>query len=127
MRRFSRPLLIAASFAAVSVLAGCGGGGGGGGGKTVEANDGKVTIEAHDIHFDIGKINATSGPLEVTLLEEGNQQHTFVIRNVDGKLAVTPSEKSASGVFDLKPGEYEFYCDIPGHEGQGMKGTLVVK
>jgi plastocyanin len=28
---------------------------------------------------------------------------------------------------NLKPGTYEFYCSVPGHEQGGMKGTLVVK
>jgi uncharacterized cupredoxin-like copper-binding protein len=28
---------------------------------------------------------------------------------------------------DLKPGEYEFYCDILGHRQQGMEGTLTVE
>ena len=27
---------------------------------------------------------------------------------------------------DLKPGKYEFYCSVPGHEQAGMKGTLTV-
>jgi plastocyanin len=26
----------------------------------------------------------------------------------------------------LKPGKYEFYCTVPGHEAAGMKGTLIV-
>jgi uncharacterized cupredoxin-like copper-binding protein len=28
---------------------------------------------------------------------------------------------------DLKPGRYEFYCPVDGHEDQGMKGTLTVR
>jgi mono/diheme cytochrome c family protein len=28
---------------------------------------------------------------------------------------------------NLKPGTYEFYCSVPGHEAGGMKGTLTVK
>ena len=28
---------------------------------------------------------------------------------------------------DLKPGKYEFYCSVPGHEQAGMKDTLTVK
>jgi uncharacterized cupredoxin-like copper-binding protein len=27
---------------------------------------------------------------------------------------------------NLKPGTYEFYCSVPGHEQAGMKGTLTV-
>jgi uncharacterized cupredoxin-like copper-binding protein len=28
---------------------------------------------------------------------------------------------------NLKPGTYEFYCPVPGHEQAGMKGTLTVQ
>jgi uncharacterized cupredoxin-like copper-binding protein len=28
---------------------------------------------------------------------------------------------------DLKAGTYIFYCQVPGHEQAGMKGTLTVK
>lgn len=26
-----------------------------------------------------------------------------------------------------EPGEYEFYCDVPGHESRGEKGKIIVK
>jgi len=28
---------------------------------------------------------------------------------------------------DLKPGTYEFYCPVGGHEAAGMKGALTVE
>ena len=87
----------------------------------------RFPVQAQDVKFDVGTINAEAGELEVTLLEKGKQQHTFVIRGHEGKLAVTPSDETDSGSFELEPGEYEYYCDVPGHEAQGMKGTLVVK
>jgi uncharacterized cupredoxin-like copper-binding protein len=34
---------------------------------------------------------------------------------------------TSSVTAELKPGEYEFYCPVPGHEEGGMKGTLTVK
>ena len=32
-----------------------------------------------------------------------------------------------TGTYPLEAGEYDFFCDIPGHRGQGMEGTIVVK
>jgi uncharacterized cupredoxin-like copper-binding protein len=26
-----------------------------------------------------------------------------------------------------EPGEYEFYCDVPGHEARGEVGTMIVE
>jgi len=39
----------------------------------------------------------------------------------------TISESSESATVDLKPGEYTFYCSVPGHRQAGMEGTLTVK
>ena len=81
--------------------------------------------------FDVDSILTAPGALEVTLVEEGNLEHTFVVEDADGepldpKLAVN-GEPEDTGSFDLTAGEYEFYCDIPGHRGQGMEGTITVE
>lgn len=110
-----------------AVLSGCGGGDDGGGGRTVSVTSGKVAVEARDIAFDITRIETPAGPLEITLDERGALAHTLVIDGVaDFKLAVD-GDPSDSATVDLEAGEYTYYCDIPGHRGQGMEGTIVVE
>jgi plastocyanin len=46
-------------------------------------------------------------------------------KDLGGTKIVTGASTSAT--VDLKPGNYTFFCSVPGHEQAGMKGTLVVK
>jgi uncharacterized cupredoxin-like copper-binding protein len=43
---------------------------------------------------------------------------------VKGK--VVPKGGTSTVTAKLKPGKYEFYCTVPGHEAAGMKGTLTI-
>jgi plastocyanin len=105
-------------------LAACGGGGGKSE-PTKTATGGKITIDAFDIHFDIGTIKTAPGPLTVTLVNKGAIQHTFKIEGTDVTLKADGG-KTATGTVDLKKGTYDFECTVPGHAAQGMKGTVVV-
>jgi nitrite reductase (NO-forming) len=125
-------LVLAAALGCTLLLGACGGGGGGSDKKTITASNGKASVEAHDIFFNVKQIDATPGQLDVTLEEKGSLDHTFVVQDSDGKdvgkkLAVSGGKGSQSGTFDLTPGTYTFFCDIPGHRGQGMEGKIVVK
>jgi plastocyanin len=132
-RPFSPAVLVVAAALGFTLLLGaCGGGGGGGDKKTITASNGKAAVEAHDIFFNVKQINANAGKLDVTLEEKGSLDHTFVVQDRDDKdvgdrLAVSPGKGSQSGSYDLTPGTYTFFCDIPGHRGQGMEGKIVVK
>jgi plastocyanin len=37
------------------------------------------------------------------------------------------AEGSESATVNFKPGEYKFYCSVPGHRQGGMEGTLTVE
>jgi len=91
--------------------------------KTV--TDGKITIDAFDIHFDVGTIKTTAGPLQVTFTNKGALQHTFTIEGTDLDLKAN-SGKTDTGTVTLAKGTYKYECTVAGHAQQGMKGEIEV-
>ena len=77
----------------------------------------------HD--FTIDKIDAD---VHISYLGgTGQHEHQESARDADVHFALT---EPASGVVHLKihePGEYVFYCSVPGHREGGMEGTLIVQ
>jgi plastocyanin len=111
---------------AAAALGACGGGSSGGSsGATKTAAGGSVSVVATDTKFDVGKIEASTGSLTVTLENHGALQHTFKIDHTTLLLKASPG-KSATGSVTLAKGTYDFECTIPGHKALGMKGTVVV-
>jgi plastocyanin len=92
---------------------------------TVTAKNGEVTVEAFDIHFNVGEIKTAPGPLKVTLDNKGGIEHDFAIKGTPLHLKADGG-KSDTGTVTLEKGTYTFECTVPGHAGQGMKGTVVV-
>jgi plastocyanin len=77
----------------------------------------EVTIEAGEtlLHFE----NRQSAP------------HDLDLEDADGKL-IADMETIGNGYADvpirnLEPGEYTFYCSVPGHREAGMEGTVTVE
>jgi plastocyanin len=126
-RRKSRRVSFAAVLAFGLLLGACGGGGGSGSGSTKTATGGKIDVNASDpFNFDVKTINASAGPLTVTLHEKGGQMHTFTISSEKFEITVTPSHPEASGTVTLKAGTYDFKCSYDGHAAAGMVGKIVV-
>ena len=91
--------------------------------KTV--TNGKITIDAFDIHFDVGTIKTTAGPLQVTFNNKGALQHTFTIESTKLDLKANAGG-TASGSVTLEKGTYQYECTVAGHAKQGMKGEIEV-
>ncbi|WP_217923403.1 plastocyanin/azurin family copper-binding protein [Miltoncostaea oceani] len=75
-------------------------------------------------------LSTTAGPVTITLRNESPVPHNIAVRG--GSVDTEPSETIQGGettelTVDLPPGEYEYYCEVPGHEQAGMKGTLTVE
>ena len=91
--------------------------------KTV--TDGKITVDAFDIHFDVGTIKTTAGPLDVTFTNKGALEHTFKIEGTDLDLKANAG-KTDTGTVTLEKGTYKYECTVAGHAQQGMKGEIEV-
>jgi uncharacterized cupredoxin-like copper-binding protein len=70
----------------------------------LEAKEGSVTIDFHNLEA---------------------VPHDFTIDDLDVKTVIDPNADT-SVTFDAPPGVYTFYCSIPGHRDAGMEGTLTV-
>ena|SRR3712207_462096 len=79
--------------------------------------------------FTVDQLDAKAGSVTITMDNPSELPHAVAIKG-DGldESGETVEKGGVSKVTaELKPGEYEFYCPVPGHEEGGMKGTLTVK
>jgi mono/diheme cytochrome c family protein len=100
--------------------------------KPVVAQNGTLTIDADPsgaLSFTAVNAEAPAGPIELVMENQAPIQHNIAVRDgsVDEKGPVVGSGGTSRVKATLKPGKYEFYCSVPGHEAGGMKGTLTVK
>lgn len=74
--------------------------------------------------------SSEAGDVTVNFTNPQPLSHDVAIEDSSGKtIAKTEiiAEGSDSTTAKLKPGEYTFYCSVPGHREAGMEGTLTVK
>ena len=98
---------------------------GGDAGADEPAGDAIVVGALDNLAFDPDALEAPAGAITFRLENEGSIAHTFVIEDHESDLRLTVGE-SDEGTITLEEGEYVFYCDIAGHRGGGMEGTLSV-
>jgi plastocyanin len=134
-------LLLLTTLALVVALAACGGDdddegsgepaaeettGGGGGGDAVT-----IMLAADpggDLAFDQTELTAAAGEVTIEFMNESGIPHNVEVEgNGVEEVSDTITEGSTSLTLTLEPGEYEFYCAVPGHREGGMEGTLTVE
>jgi uncharacterized cupredoxin-like copper-binding protein/mono/diheme cytochrome c family protein len=98
-------------------------GAGGNAGNAATSN--QFTVEAHDIFFTPTEIEVPSDT-EVTILlpNLGASPHNFSIDALNVSVDIAPGETKEVKITAPK-GEYQYYCNVPGHKEAGMVGTLV--
>jgi uncharacterized cupredoxin-like copper-binding protein len=144
MKKVSALLLLA--MAALTLVA-CGGGDDGdttatttettaeskGGGS--EAGGGSVVaIEAapgSDLAYVQKEAKAKAGQVSIDFTNPQSLSHDVAVEDANGKTLgkteLVADSSATATIANLKPGEYTFYCTVPGHREAGMEGTLTVE
>ncbi len=117
------PLLLAAGALA---LTGCGGGSGD---SESGASEADLVVDALDsLKFDSDNYTATAGEVTIDYQNRGSVNHSLLVIGADSKQIGERMEIGGGGddlaTYDLAPGSYTLFCDIPGHSN--MKATLTV-
>ena len=99
-------------------------------GPPIAAKGGTLTIPADPtgaLAFTSDKASAPAGALKVVSPNESPIQHNIAIKPGGPVGPVVGSGGISQFDWTAKPGNFTFYCSVPGHEAGGMKGTLTVK
>jgi plastocyanin len=93
------------------------------------AKNGKLTIPAVDgTAYQYTKANAPAGKVTFDMPNKSSISHNIALKNVSGAAGkIVPQGGTSTFTATLKAGTYTFFCEVPGHEQAGMKGTLTVK
>jgi plastocyanin len=96
--------------------------------KVAVAKNGALQIDADpggQLLFTASKATAPAGKVTINFDNTSGVDHNIAIAG-KGKTPITPNGKG-SFTATYAPGTYTYFCEVPGHEQAGMKGTLTVK
>jgi plastocyanin len=103
-----------------------------GAGKPVEAKNGKLEMPADpngQLAYITKVASAPAGKLEIDSKNASGTPHDIALEGSGVKEnGKTVSNGGVSTIsVSLKPGEYTYFCSLPGHREGGMLGKLTVK
>ena len=92
------------------------------GGEVASAD--AVTVTSHDIYFEPAEVSIPADTdVTFTLPNAGAAPHNFSIDALNISVDEQPGETKTQ-VINAPAGEYEYYCNVPGHKEAGMVGKL---
>jgi plastocyanin len=100
--------------------------------RTAAEQNGQLNIPADPtgaLAFEFGKATAKAGTVTLVMPNKASISHDISVKGngINQNGPVVGQGGTSKVTVTLKPGTYEFYCSVPGHEAGGMKGTLTVK
>jgi plastocyanin len=99
-------------------------------GTAKEAN-GTLDIPVADagLAYKFANAEATAGSVTIKSENPQSTQHDIAVEGngLNDKGEVVTKGGTSQFTADLKPGDYTFFCSVPGHRAGGMEGKLTVK
>jgi plastocyanin len=102
------------------------GGQAGGGASTLELS----APEDGSLAFDPSSLQASAGKVTIDFTNPAAIDHDVHVEQGGEDLAASDlvaDGESTTASANLDPGEYVYYCSVPGHREGGMEGTLTVE
>jgi plastocyanin len=95
--------------------------------KNVAAVGGSATkVTLSEFKIEPAMVMVAEGD-SVSVTNAGTVEHNLAVKGTDIKTAMLkPGESASLDVGGLKPGDYTLFCEVAGHEGAGMKASLMV-
>ena len=96
--------------------------------ETTTAKAGAVTISASNDGAEPHELvlaKSSDDPSKLPTSSDGSVDEAQL--DVAGEVEEVQAGSSGSASFDLSPGKYVYFCNLPGHYASGMYGALTVK
>ena len=91
---------------------------------------GALTVSVADFMIDPAEVEISGSTVTISVTNDGPTPHNLTVRDAAGDVVVGTEDLSVGDsetiTAELEPGDYIFFCALPGHESLGMSGTLTV-
>jgi plastocyanin len=84
--------------------------------------------ESGALKFEKDSLTAPAGEVTLVMENPSSVDHNIAIEGggVDEVGEIVGQGGTSQVTATVEPGEYTFYCSVPGHQAAGMEGTLTV-
>jgi uncharacterized cupredoxin-like copper-binding protein len=86
----------------------------------------KVAVSETEFKITLPTTSFKAGPIAFEVKNAGKIPHDLAIKGTSDKTKLIQAGGTAQLTVTLKPGNYELYCTVPGHEAAGMKQNITV-
>jgi len=89
----------------------------------------EVPVAAEGLAYAVTEVTAAPGTITLTSVNDQSVPHNIAIDEPTQQIGEIVQDGATSEITITieEPGEYEYYCSVPGHREAGMVGKLIVQ